>query len=67
MIFLCHMNKFLRYSSASIAGSYLYLSPILAIFIAWLWLDEIPAFLSLMGGFIALLGVMIVNFWGKTP
>jgi len=46
---------------ASLAGSYLYLSPVLAIFIAWIWLDEVPAFLSLVGGFLALMGVVIVN------
>jgi drug/metabolite transporter (DMT)-like permease len=50
---------------ASLAGSYLYLSPVLAIFIAWIWLGEIPVFLSLVGGFIALMGVVIVNIWGK--
>jgi len=50
---------------ASLAGSYLYLSPVLAIFIAWIWLGEVPVFLSLVGGFLALMGVVIVNIWGK--
>jgi len=55
----------LSHIPASIAGSYLYLSPVLAIFIAWIWLEEIPAFLSLAGGFLALIGVVIVNVWGN--
>lgn len=50
---------------ASLAASYLYLSPVLAIFIAWVWLGEIPFFLSLVGGSIALAGVIIVNVWGR--
>ncbi|MFZ2330034.1 MAG: EamA family transporter [Atribacterota bacterium] len=50
---------------ASLAGSYLYVSPVLSIFIAWIWLNEVPTFLSLMGGFLALAGVLIVNIWGK--
>jgi len=50
---------------ASVAGSYLYLSPVMAIFIAWIWLREVPTFLSLIGGCLALTGVIIVNVWGK--
>jgi drug/metabolite transporter (DMT)-like permease len=50
---------------ASLAGSYLYLSPVLAILIAWIWLGEIPFFLSLVGGALALAGVIIVNVLGR--
>jgi len=50
---------------ASLAGSYLYLSPVLAILIAWIWLGEMPFFLSLVGGALALVGVITVNVWGR--
>lgn len=50
---------------ASIATSFLYLSPVLAILIAWLWLGEIPLVLSMVGGFLTLLGVVLTNTRGR--
>lgn len=50
---------------ASITTSFLYLSPVLATFIAWLWLGEMPTGLSVIGGVAALAGVIVVNRWGR--
>jgi drug/metabolite transporter (DMT)-like permease len=47
--------------------SLLYLIPVLAIGIAWVWLGEMPHLLSLLGGGIALAGVVMVHLWGKVP
>ncbi|MBC7092638.1 DMT family transporter [Candidatus Bipolaricaulota bacterium] len=46
---------------ASNLSSFLYLSPVLAIGIAWVWLGEIPSWLSLLGGLVAIGGVALAN------
>lgn len=50
---------------AAVVSSFLYVNPVLAILIAWFWLQEIPSMLSLIGGAGALAGVIIINRWGK--
>ena len=50
---------------ASQTASYLYISPGLAILIAWGWLGEKPTVPTLLGGVLALLGVIVVNTLGK--
>jgi drug/metabolite transporter (DMT)-like permease len=54
-------------SSGKTAGvtSSLYITPVLAILIGWIWLGEIPTALSIIGGMVALVGVIIVNLWGS--
>ncbi len=51
---------------ASRVTSFLYVSPLLAVLIAWIWLGELPTPLSLSGGGLAILGVAITNVWGRT-
>ena len=50
---------------ASKAGSFLYIGGPTTVLIAWVWIDEIPSLLSLVGGLVALSGVVIVNTWGR--
>lgn len=51
----------LKEMPASRAVNYLYFMPIIATLTGWIWLGETPAFLSLLGGLVALLGVWIVS------
>lgn len=50
---------------ASLVSPFLYASPVLAIAIAWVWLQEVPTALSFVGGALAVAGVVIVNAKGR--
>jgi drug/metabolite transporter (DMT)-like permease len=58
-------NYALSRISASIASSFQYLTPFIAVLIAWVWLGEVPGWLTFAGGILTILGVVIVNSWGK--
>lgn len=45
-------------------ASMLYGEPVVAIIVAWLWLQELPSLLSVVGGIVAISSVMIVNWIG---
>lgn len=55
----------LSLGNVSTLSSMLYLEPPIAIIIAWLWLNELPSVLSMIGGFIAISSVAIVNLIGR--
>ncbi|SOC40713.1 DMT family transporter [Ureibacillus acetophenoni] len=55
----------LSLATASSISSTLYLEPVIAIIVAWIWINELPTMMSIAGGVIAITGVLIVNYFGK--
>jgi drug/metabolite transporter (DMT)-like permease len=55
----------LSHGAAGRTSTLLYVLPIVAIGIAWIWLGEVPRLISMIGGAIALGGVVLVNITGK--
>ncbi|PER51202.1 EamA family transporter [Bacillus thuringiensis] len=51
----------ISHAGASEATSSLYLTPITACFIAWIWLGEVPTLVSIIGGGITILGIVIAH------
>ncbi|MGI9050699.1 MAG: DMT family transporter [Rubrobacteraceae bacterium] len=47
--------------TAAVSASFLYLIPALAFLVAWVWLGETPHPVSIVGGLLALAGVLVVN------
>jgi len=58
-------NFALSRARAAKVTSAMYAMPALAIAIAFVWLGEVPAALSLLGGAVALSGVAMVHLWGR--
>jgi drug/metabolite transporter (DMT)-like permease len=50
---------------ASALATFLYLSPVSAIVIAFIWIGEVPAPLALVGGVVAIAGVAVTNTLGR--
>jgi drug/metabolite transporter (DMT)-like permease len=59
-------NAALRRASASQLSSFIYFSPPIAVLIGWLWLDEQPGLLTLVGGVITVAGVALTNTRRRT-
>lgn len=55
----------LSLGNATKVSMMLYIEPAVAILIAWVWLNEWPETLSLIGGLIAISSVLIVNILGR--
>lgn len=58
-------NYALARMPASIMTTFLYLSPVLAALIAWVWRGEVPTALTIVGGAVAIAGVIVVQTRGQ--
>jgi drug/metabolite transporter (DMT)-like permease len=51
----------LAHMSATRASNFVYWMPIITLLLGWIFLNEVPPFIAVLGGLIALCGVWIVN------
>ncbi|MEN1968095.1 DMT family transporter [Lentibacillus sp. N15] len=54
----------LSLGKTSSVTSILYVEPVIAVFVAWIWLQELPSILSVIGGLIAISSVIVINLLG---
>ena len=59
-------NIALKRAPASQVSSFIYLSPPLAVLIGWLWLGEQLTWLTLAGGLLTIVGVLLINTRKRT-
>lgn len=57
--------KALSMSDTGAVASLLYVEPLVAIIVAWIWLNEWPSTLSLAGGVIAIVSVVLIAWRGN--
>jgi drug/metabolite transporter (DMT)-like permease len=55
----------MTHAPASRISSFMYMMPVVSVGIAWIFLGEVPKLASLVGGILALTGVVLVNTLGK--
>ncbi|MFD9628210.1 DMT family transporter [Peribacillus muralis] len=55
----------LSLGKASSVSSMMYIEPAFAIIVAWIWLQELPSGLSIIGGLVAISSVVIINGFGR--
>jgi drug/metabolite transporter (DMT)-like permease len=55
----------LKSFGAARAGQFLYLIPPVSVLFAWVGFGEVPVWTTVLGGALALAGVVIVNTWGR--
>ena len=55
----------MTHAPAARVSSFLYLMPVVSVGIAWVWMGEVPKGIAVVGGAIALGGVVLVNTMGK--
>jgi drug/metabolite transporter (DMT)-like permease len=55
----------LSMGNASSISTILYIEPVFAIITAWIWLQEFPSPISIIGGIVTVCGVLLVNLLGN--